>query len=227
MRKLIASTIVLAGILAGPAALAGTQVMIQPKNAVILSSGPGFGSIVNTYNQAGLNTTYVDGVTPTQPYLSTATHTNIFACCEWFGEAGTTTATVSYFATPTGKAGNISSFELWNEESSGIGVFDLWLGSFAGDLGTLLLRGAVPTDNPLGPDYLADVWSIAPNKGGWFTIVASGCPQPNPGSFPACAIGEVAFNGDVVPEPATWALMIAGFVMVGTAIRRREAFVTA
>ena len=47
------------------------------------------------------------------------------------------------------------------------------------------------------------------------------CPQPIVGSFAACAIGEVAWNGPKVPEPATWAMMLAGFVLVGFAIRRK------
>lgn len=37
--------------------------------------------------------------------------------------------------------------------------------------------------------------------------------------FPA---GEIRGQLSVVPEPATWALMITGFVLVGTAIRRRK-----
>jgi hypothetical protein len=36
---------------------------------------------------------------------------------------------------------------------------------------------------------------------------------------------ETAGNG--VPEPATWALMISGFGLVGTALRRRRSFVAA
>ena len=36
-----------------------------------------------------------------------------------------------------------------------------------------------------------------------------------------------ATPGPGVPEPATWALMIAGFGMVGSALRRRRGFATA
>ena len=185
MRFILASAIVV-GALTGTAH-AAVQYMVQPDGAVILAGGAGFGSIVNTYNQAGLSVGYVSGVTPTQPYLSTASHTNIFACCEWFSDAGTTAATVSYHVTLPRGISYIDSFELWNEESSGIGVFDLWWGTFAGDLSTLLLGGISPTDNPLGPPYFADVYGIAKTYGGWYTLVASGCPQKDPGSFPACA----------------------------------------
>jgi PEP-CTERM motif len=225
MRIALMSALVAAA-LSGTAALASVDVMIQPDDAVILSGGPGNGSIVNTYNQAGLSVGYISGVTPTSPYLSIASHTNLFACCEWFGESGTNSAVVSYHVTKPRNVWWIDSFELWNEESSGIGVFELWWGTSAGDLNTLLIAGGVPTDNPLGPDYFANVWKIAPTPGGWYTLIAGGCPQPDPGTFPSCAIGEVAFNGHI-PEPASWAMMIAGFGLVGAAMRRRQTVVAA
>ena len=36
-------------------------------------------------------------------------------------------------------------------------------------------------------------------------------------------VSEVTFQTATVPEPATWALMIGGFVAVGAAVRRRRA----
>lgn len=44
--------------------------------------------------------------------------------------------------------------------------------------------------------------------------------QQQPGNW--AFISEVSFFGNAVPEPATWALMIAGFGMVGAAARRRN-----
>ena len=38
---------------------------------------------------------------------------------------------------------------------------------------------------------------------------------------------EHAFFLNAVPEPASWAMMIAGFGLVGAAMRRREAFLAA
>jgi len=196
------------------------RVMVQPIDAVIIDGGPGNGNIADTYNQNGLSANYVSGVTKVLPYVTTTTHTTIFAGFEWFGNSGTTTATVSYLV-PLDGVKWIDSLELWNEESSGIGLFDLWYGATAGELTNKLLEGVTPTDNPLSPDYLADVYHFDPSPAGWYTLVMSDCPQPNPGTFAACAIGEVAFNG-AIPEPATWAMMIAGFGLVGFAARRRR-----
>ena len=34
-------------------------------------------------------------------------------------------------------------------------------------------------------------------------------------------VGELSYNGGV-PEPAAWAMMLAGFGLVGAAMRRRQ-----
>lgn len=39
----------------------------------------------------------------------------------------------------------------------------------------------------------------------------------------ASGLSEVRFNGSAVPEPASWAMMIGGFGLVGGALRRRSA----
>lgn len=51
----------------------------------------------------------------------------------------------------------------------------------------------------------------------------------NPATYEAGAYDSFAANGATggVPEPASWALMIAGFGMVGVAARRRNAIVAA
>jgi hypothetical protein len=77
---------------------------------------------------------------------------------EWFGNFGTTAATVTY------DLGSVESFDrvaLWNEESSGIGLLDL-LTSLDGITYTSLVSGLTPTDHPLA-DYSADVFSVGRN----------------------------------------------------------------
>lgn len=206
----------------GAAAHAGGDVLVQASDCTILAGGPGFGTCVETYNQAGLAANYISGATAVQPFVGTTTHTTIFAGFEWFSNQGTSSASVSYLVNAPSNVLSITSFHLWNEESSGIGDFDLWFGAFAGDRSDLVVAGGVPTDHPLA-DYLADSWHFAPRPTqGWWTLDMRGCPQPNVGSFAACAIGEVAWGGPKVPEPATWALMIAGFGLVGAAARTRR-----
>jgi hypothetical protein len=88
---------------------------------------------------------YTSGVTNFDAYIATnPLHTSTFAGFEWFGNAGTTTATVTY------DLGSVRSFDrlaLWNEESSGIGLLDLWT-SIDGTTFTSLASGLTPFDNP-------------------------------------------------------------------------------
>ena len=91
---------------------AAAQVIIAPTGATIDSGGPGFGSIVNTFNQAGLSAGYISGVTNFNAYIaSNPSHVQIFACCEWFSNFGTTSATVTY---DLGSLKTIDALALWN-----------------------------------------------------------------------------------------------------------------
>lgn len=119
----------------------------------------------------------------------------------------------------------INALALWHEETSGIGHLVL---SGSTDGITFSAIGAYnPFDNPPGR-YPAEVFAFATAGVKFVRFEMSGCPQANPGSFAACAIGEVAFRtGAVVPEPAAWALMIGGFGLVGASLRRRRTAIVA
>ncbi|MFA7439748.1 MAG: PEPxxWA-CTERM sorting domain-containing protein [Sphingomonadaceae bacterium] len=94
------------------------------------------------------------------------------------------------------------------------------IGSVAGGFST-----SVPPDNVT---ISSDIFDIANFAGGNFALSLSGMSLPFVGSANAVAVGNVsgtfAASTDVavVPEPATWGLMIAGFGMVGFAARRRR-----
>jgi len=189
-----------------------TGEIIAPVSATIDLSGPGSGSIDNTFNQAGLSAGYTSGVTNFDAYIASGPiHTSTFACCEWFGNSGSDSAEVTY---DFGKMVTIDALALWNEESSGIGRLRVSTPSC-----TFLTVS--PFDNPLA-SYLAEVFTFSAVTTQFVTFKMSGCPQADPGSYPSCAIGEVAFRTAGVPEPTTWALMIGGFGLAGAALRRRR-----
>ena len=196
---------------------AGAQTIIAPTSGVIDAGGPGFGTLTETFNQAGLSTGYTSGVTDFDTYMAgNPTHTSIFSGFEWFSESGTTAATVTY---DFGATVTVDRLALWNEETSGIGRLIL-SGSLDGMAFTQLGIYS-PTDNPLAA-YPADIFSFTAASMRYVRFDMAGCPQANPGTFSACAIGEVAFRtAGAVPEPATWGLMILGFGAIGGAKRRR------
>lgn len=192
------STVAMLGI-AGNASAAG--IIFSPVSAVIDSGAPGFGNIADTYNQNGLSINFISGVDDFDAYLAlNPTHTDIFSGYEWFSNDPSNNAVVTY---DLGSVLNIDRLALWNEEISGIGNLNL---SYSTDNVNFssLASGLTPFDNPAG-SYPAEVFSFASTSARYVRFEASGCPQPNPGSFNSCAIGEVAFSISApraIPEPS-------------------------
>lgn len=203
---------------------ATAQTIAGPTGATINSGGPGFGSINDTINQAGLATGYTSGVTNFDAYIAgNPQHSLAFAGNEWFSNEGSTSASVTY---DLGSVLGIDAMALWNEDFAGIGMFDLY-GSTDG-LAFALLGNFTPTDTLNNTDYGPQVFSFSAVDARYFRLDASGCPQ-SPGGFNSCAIGEVAFRTAAtaaVPEPGTWAMMLIGFGAIGFTMRRRKGVLT-
>jgi hypothetical protein len=204
-----------------------TGLIFSPVSGVINNGGTGFGSLADTYNQNGLVTKFVSGVTDFDSYLSiNPTHTYAYAGNEWFSNFGTQSTTVTY---DLGSVRSIDRLALWNEDASGIGRLNL---AYSTDNITFssLAAGLTPFNNALNSAYPADVFAFATTNARYVRFEASECRQS---VFAACALGEVAFSISnptasvpnrflansataSVPEPLT----IAGTLFGGTAALR-------
>jgi F5/8 type C domain len=213
-------------------AASAAGLIFSPVSGVINNGGPGYGSLADTYNQNGLASKYVSGVTDFDSYLSlNPTHSYAYAGNEWFSNFGTQSATVTY---DLGSVKSIDRLALWNEDASGIGRLNL---AYSTDNITFssLAAGLTPANNALNLAYSADVFDFATTNARYVRFEASECRQS---VFAACAFGEVAFSISTpassfptasipntsivnrataaVPEPLT----IAGTLFGGTAALR-------
>lgn len=205
-----------AGLILSVSGLANAGLIVSATGAVINSGGPGFGSILDTINQNGLSTGYVSGVTDFDSYIaSNPSHTIAFGGYEWFGNSSETASSVTY---DLGSLTSINALALWNEETEGIPLLDLYVSSDNVNFNALSL-GLTPVDNPLA-DYLPEVFSFSDVNTRYVRFDMSSCTHNDW----ACAIGEVAFrtaepaDSTSVPEPSTLAIFALG--IMGLASRR-------
>jgi hypothetical protein len=208
------------GLVVGAPATAGA--ILGAVSATINSGGPGFGSINDTLNQAGLFTAYTSGVTDYDTYLAgNPQHNLVFAEKEWFSNSGSSSASVTY---NLGAPKTVDAFALWNEDIAGIGLFDL-LSSIDGMTFTSVLASVAPADTLNNTDYGAQSFKFGAVTAQYFRIDASSCPQAPAGGFESCAIGEVAWRetAAVVPEPGSLALVGLALACTPLLSRRRKA----
>jgi hypothetical protein len=195
--------------------------IVSAVSGTINSGGPGFGTLTETFNQAGLFTNYVSGVTNFDTYIAgNPLHDWVFVGNEWFADGPT--ANVTY---DLGSVLNINKLALWNEDASGIGTLNLSY-SIDGVTFVSLLSGLKPTDNPVNENYGADVFSFGSTALRYLQLDMSDCPQPSGTGFNACAIGEVAFSSvaapSEVPIPGALPLFFSGLGALGLIGWRRK-----
>jgi hypothetical protein len=203
------------------ASSATAATIISATSATINSGGPGFGSINNTFDQAGLNANYTSGVTDFDSFVASTTHSFVFAGNEWFSNDPTSSASVTY---NLGSVQSIDRLALWNEDASGIGTLDL---SFSTDgiSFSSLASGLNPINTTLNLDYGAEVFSFAATSLQFIRFDMSGCPQSGGLNFQACAIGEVAFraaDASPIPVPGAFPLILTGIAGFAAMRRRRK-----
>jgi PEP-CTERM motif len=150
----------------------------------------------------------------------------------------------AYITVDLGQAYQIGSFELFNSHNGhfndrGTGNFSIVAGNaLSGNVITgavTLVAGALLAESDANDPLNAQVFNVA-NTGSFRylqflpTSVAvfgggQGCCQPNNYGLNELRVFDAPPTGGV-PEPASWAMMITGFGLVGGAMRRRKVSVT-
>lgn len=215
---------VLSVVLAAAVSAAASAGTVITATSAVVDAGGGITPIENSFNQSGLATPYLPGVSDFATYIGSAPQHAPDFDGEWISDTGFSSAIVTY---DLGVAATIGALALWNEDDSGIGQLDLF-GSLNGTDFTLIVAGLLPTNNPFDAPYGPDVFSFDPTNLRFIRFEMSSCPQPDGEDFVECAIGEVAFdrvgNGNggngSVPEPGSVALL--GLGAAGLLLTRRR-----
>ena len=142
----------------------------------------------------------------------------------WMTDLGVDTATLTF---DLGGAFKLSSIDVWNYNFGK----EEWVSTL--DRASKAFTLAISTDGVtftqvLAGEFARGTGELLGAETFGFTGVAryvqlnlSGNHQRQPETYGYAPIGlsEVRFAGSAVPEPATWAMMIAGFGLVGGALR--------
>ena len=177
--------------------------------------------IGNTIDQSGLSVGFVSGVTDFDAYLAgNPTHVIYSLDNEWFTNRPDISATIIY---DLGGVFSVDRLALWNEESAGIGFFDIST-SLDNAIFTPVASGLIPVDNPLDTNYGAEVFDFSTQAARYIQLDIGGCPQPDGFDHENCGIGEVAFSTSPIPIPAATWLFGSGLLgLIGISRRKRSA----
>ncbi len=209
-------------------------VAVVPANAVtvltLYNTGVDAAGVATTGNGADLHWTLAGG-----PAYTGATN-NTFPIGPWISEDATSrwVTPTDNAATLTDAADNTYTFT----ETFSLAGYDAataaFTGRYAADnaVDSITLNGVALASSPGG----FSSWTSFDSTGGTFnagdntlTFVVRNFANgggPNPAGLLVQVTGTADLAG-AVPEASTWALMIAGFGMVGFAMRRRSATLTA
>jgi len=215
----LACTVITAGVFAPAAAMASA--ILSPVS--VMNSVPenysGCCAIERTIDQSGLTSNFVSGVTDFDTYFGTAPLHDINFSLEWFAPSGIFTQTIDY---NLGGLYLIDRAAVWNEESWGANTVDIFTSI---DNITYSSVGSFSLTNHPVAFYSADILNVNDSMAQYVRFIVNGIPGDDGDGSPfndSVSLGEVAFSVSAVPEPETYAMLLAGLGLLGFAARRRQ-----
>ncbi len=137
----------------------------------------------------------------------------------------------AYITVDLGAVYNLTGVTLYNTHNGpyadrGTGDFQIFGSNSVA--GGALVGGTSLLSATLTPEVSGDPTAQAFTLSGSYRFISFNPTSVSVGGNPCCGanvygLDELKVFGTAVPEPATWALMIAGFGMTGFAMRRRSA----
>ena len=174
-------------------------VMAVPAAATVVNFDdlPGSGLVPDGYGGITWNSNFLYYGSPQTPYNPSSPPNRIYSNYALHG-AGVQDTLIFDFATPV-------SFDGLYASGAGIGTvdYDLYLGGTFVATSASIVTSGTPTF--IGNSYTGLADEVRINAYNGYSVY-----------------DDVTFDGGTVPEPAAWALMIAGFGLVGTTLRRRR-----
>jgi hypothetical protein len=193
--------------------------ILAPVSVTVNSGGTAgsFWTVDNVIDQSGLNKTYVAGVTEFEDFIASNPRHGDSLNTRWTTPSGIASARLTF---DFGREVTLSQLAFWDDHSTSNSFVRLSTPDLV-NFATLAPTEATMTSFP------AQVFSFRPVTTRYLTFDFEGCDK---GRFLGCSLKEVAFAegvAGVVPEPATWAMMILGFGGVGALLRRRAGMAAA
>lgn len=179
--------------------------------------GNGYPAVIGMTNQSGLSANYISGVTDFDAFIASGVTHSGGDRNSWLGSSSVFSGSLTF---DLGATYSISKFVMWNG-ASGISASVKGFSITTSNDSTFSTFTNVGSFTGQQNDYAATVYDLLDTTARYVKFNIDG----NFGNGCCIAVGDIALETSVtaVPEPETYAMMLAGLGMIGVSFKRRKA----